>query len=78
MRLRRDVQASLATPHGRFPACSLENSTEVDGNCEDPSERGEEPEPLAPFGGLLDGRISVRRQWLFLGFAHGRGGGGLG
>lgn len=73
---RRRMQVTLPTSHIRFPTRSLENATEVHGEDEDPYERGEEPESNFPPGGLWGGYVSVRRQVLLLGFAHGRGDGG--
>ena len=78
MRLRQCMRVSLPTSRIRLPTRSLENATEIHDEDEDPCERGEEPESVVPFGGLWGGNVSVRRQALFLGFAHCRGGGGSG
>ena len=76
IRPRRRVQASLPTPNMRLPIRGLENATE--GRCKDNDscQRGDEPEPSVPFGGLWGGYVTVQRQGLTLDFVHGRGDGG--
>lgn len=69
---------SLPTSRIWLPTRSLENTAEVRDEDEGTCERCEEPESVVPFDGLWGGWVSVRRQMLFLGFAHSRGDDGRG